>query len=98
MIGRYDREKLYIVSKVLPGNANRRHMKYSLADTLDRLGTDYLDLYLYHWRGGTPLAETVACLEEAKASGKIRAQVEARKSFETSSGWLIAIICAIIPP
>ena len=73
VIGRYDREKLYIVSKVLPGNANRRHMKYSLADTLDRLGTDYLDLYLYHWRGGTPLAETVACLEEAKASGKIRA-------------------------
>ena len=73
VIRKYDREKLYIVSKVLPGNANRRHLNDALRDSMDRLGVDYLDLYLYHWRGGTPLAETVACLEEAKAAGKIRA-------------------------
>ncbi|RYG93714.1 MAG: aldo/keto reductase, partial [Alphaproteobacteria bacterium] len=39
--------------------------------SLKRLGTDRLDLYLLHWRGGTPLAETVRAFEDLKASGKI---------------------------
>ncbi|MCF3640998.1 aldo/keto reductase, partial [Rhizobium sp. TRM95111] len=41
--------------------------------SLARLGTDHLDLYLLHWRGGHPLAETVEAFETLKASGKIRA-------------------------
>ena len=45
----------------------------SLDRSLSHLGTDYLDLYLYHWRGERPLAEMVAAMEEARASGKIRA-------------------------
>ncbi len=68
-----DRSGLYLVSKVLPENAGRRNMERSLDHSLERLGTDYLDLYLYHWRGGIPLRETVACLEDLRKGGKIRA-------------------------
>ena len=68
-----DRKKLFIVSKVLPSNAGKKNMERSCDATLKRLDTDYLDLYLYHWRGSIALAETVACLEELKAKGKIRA-------------------------
>jgi len=68
-----DRKKLFIVSKVLPSNAGKKNMERSCDATLKRSGTDYLDLYLYHWRGSVPLAETVACLEDLKAKGKIRA-------------------------
>ena len=68
-----DRKKLFIVSKVLPSNAGKKNMERSCDATLKRLDTDYLDLYLYHWRGSVPLAETVACLEDLKAKGKIRA-------------------------
>ena len=68
-----DRKNLFIVSKVLPSNAGKKNMERSCDATLARLGTDYLDLYLYHWRGSVPLAETVACLEDLKAKGKIRA-------------------------
>ena len=69
----YERESLYIISKVLPQNANRRHLERSLDASLKALQTDYLDLYLYHWRGGTPLAETVEMLENMVAKGKIKA-------------------------
>ena len=67
------RKNLFIVSKVLPSNAGKKNMERSCDATLKRLDTDYLDLYLYHWRGSVPLAETVACLEELKTKGKIRA-------------------------
>ena len=67
------RKNLFIVSKVLPSNAGKKNMERSCDATLKRLGTDYLDLYLYHWRGSIALAETVTCLEELKAKGKIRA-------------------------
>ena len=67
------RKNLFIVSKVLPSNAGKKNMARSCDATLERLGTDYLDLYLYHWRGSIALAETVACLEELKMKGKIRA-------------------------
>ena len=72
-ISSMDRKKLFIVSKVLPSNAGKKNMERSCDGTLERLGTDHLDLYLYHWRGSTALAETIACLEELKAKGKIRA-------------------------
>lgn len=56
-IAPYDREKLFIVSKVLPENAGRKSMPRSCEESLRRIKTDYLDLYLYHWRGSIPLAE-----------------------------------------
>lgn len=40
--------------------------------SLKRMGVDYLDLYLLHWRGSVPLAETVRCLEQLKELGKIK--------------------------
>ena len=68
-----DRNGLFLVSKVYPHNAGRRHMRESCEASLKRLGTEYLDLYLLHWRGGIPLRETVECMEELQAEGKIRA-------------------------
>ena len=68
-----DRSRLYLVSKVLPEHAGGRKLEMALDASLSRLGTDYLDLYQYHWRGSYPLAETVRCLEDMKKKGKIRA-------------------------
>lgn len=67
------RESVYLVSKVLPSHAGRGSLERALDGSLRRLRTDYLDLYLYHWRGSIPLSETVSCLEEMKKKGKIRA-------------------------
>lgn len=69
----FDRESFKIVSKVLPQNAGKQNMRRSLEASLKRLQTEYLDLYLLHWRGRVPLEETVAAFEELKAEGKIKA-------------------------
>jgi diketogulonate reductase-like aldo/keto reductase len=67
------RDRVFLVSKVPPqhtaGNGVARACQASLA----RLGTDHLDLYLLHWRGGENLAGVVAAFEELRAAGKIRA-------------------------
>lgn len=65
-------DDLFIVSKVLPSNASRAGTIAACERSLKRLGTDRIDLYLLHWRGGVRLAETVAAFEELKAAGKIR--------------------------
>ena len=67
-----DRSSLFLVSKVYPHNAGRKNIFKSCIRTLDRLNTDYLDLYLLHWRGSIPLSETVECMEQLKKEGKIR--------------------------
>lgn len=67
-----ERGRLFIVSKVLPNNAGRRGIFRSCEESLKRLGTDYLDLYLLHWRGSVPLAETVECMEKLERDGLIR--------------------------
>ena len=67
-----DRSKLFLVSKVYPHNAGRRNIFKSCMASMKRMGTDYLDLYLLHWRGGVLLEETVACMEQLKKEGKIR--------------------------
>src|SRR5262245_53115744 len=54
------RDEVFLVSKVLPSNASRRGTIAACERSLGRLGTDRLDLYLLHWRGRVPLAETVA--------------------------------------
>ena len=66
------REKLFLVSKVLPSNASRRGTITACERSLKRLKTDHLDCYLLHWRGSYPLSETVAAFEELKSAGKIR--------------------------
>jgi diketogulonate reductase-like aldo/keto reductase len=63
----------FLVSKVLPENASYRGTLAACERSLRRLGTDYLDLYLLHWRGPHPLAETFRAFEELERTGKIRA-------------------------
>lgn len=67
-----DRGSLFLVSKVYPHNAGRKNIFKSCMASMQRMGVDYLDLYLLHWRGGIPLSETVACMEQLKKEGKIR--------------------------
>lgn len=67
-----ERSDLYLVSKVLPENAGRKRMFSSAHRSLKLLGTDYLDLYLLHWRGDTDLSEAVWCMEKLREEGKIR--------------------------
>ncbi|MGN6572398.1 MAG: aldo/keto reductase [Pseudolabrys sp.] len=67
-----DRDRLFIVSKVLPSNASRRGTIAACERSLKRLKTDRIDLYLLHWRGSYPLADTVAAFEELQSAGKIR--------------------------
>jgi diketogulonate reductase-like aldo/keto reductase len=67
------RERLYIVSKVYPHNASKDGVAAACERSVKRLGTDYIDCYLLHWRGEYPLRETVDAFEALKAQGKIRA-------------------------
>ncbi len=67
------REALFVVSKVLPSNASYAGTIAACERSLRRLGCDYLDCYLLHWRGGFPLQETLRAMERLVADGKIRA-------------------------
>ncbi|MEL7558212.1 aldo/keto reductase [Stutzerimonas chloritidismutans] len=66
------RDQVFLVSKVYPHNASRKGVPEACERSLRRLGTDCLDLYLLHWRGQYPLAETVEAFERLKEAGKIR--------------------------
>ena len=63
-----------IASKVYfnPGRLSREAIMREIDGSLKRLGTDYLDLYLLHWREDADLAEVVYCMEDLKRQGKIR--------------------------
>ena len=65
------RDKVFLVSKVLPSNASRRGTVAACEGSLARLCTDHLDCYLLHWRGHYPLQDTVAGFEELMRDGKI---------------------------
>jgi diketogulonate reductase-like aldo/keto reductase len=66
------RDEVFLVSKVLPGNASWRGTLTACERSLARLKTDRLDCYLLHWRGSYPLAETAAAFEQLVGAGKIR--------------------------
>jgi len=66
------RDEVFLVSKAYPQNASSDRLPRSCEASLRRLGTDRLDLYLLHWRGGVPLAETVEAMDKLVAAGKIR--------------------------
>lgn len=66
------RDEAFIVSKVYPHNASARGTLAACERSLRRLRTDRIDLYLLHWRGAVPLAETVAAFERLQRDGKIR--------------------------
>lgn len=66
------RDRLFIVSKVLPYNASQKGVVEACERSLKRLKTDRIDLYLLHWRGSVPLAETIAGFARLQRDGKIR--------------------------
>jgi len=66
------RDEAFIVSKVYPHNATRRGLPLACERSLQRLRTDRIDLYLLHWRGNVPLAETLTALQALQRAGKIR--------------------------
>src|SRR5512140_3484067 len=66
------RDQAFIVSKVYPHNASRKGVPAACERSLKRLRTDRIDLYLLHWRGEVPLAETMDAFATLQKSGKIR--------------------------
>ncbi|MCJ8159634.1 aldo/keto reductase [Sphingomonas sp. LaA6.9] len=66
------RDEVFLVSKAYPQNASLARLARSCEASLERLGTDRLDLYLLHWRGNVPLDETVEALQALQRAGKIR--------------------------
>jgi diketogulonate reductase-like aldo/keto reductase len=66
------RSDFFITSKVSPGHLSYREVKKSFAKSLERLGMEYLDLYLIHHPGSVPLEETFKALNELKTEGKTR--------------------------
>jgi diketogulonate reductase-like aldo/keto reductase len=65
------RDKAFVVSKVLPSNASRKAVIAACERSLTRLSIERIDLYLLHWRGAAPLAQTVAAFEELVQRGRI---------------------------
>lgn len=65
------RDDVFLVSKAYPQNASRDRLPKACEASLRRLGTDRLDLYLLHWRGRVPLAESVDAMETLVSAGKI---------------------------
>ncbi len=68
----YDRSTLFLISKFYPYHATPSLERSSLMASLKRLGTDYLDLYLLHWRGNHRLSDTIVGLQALQKAGLIR--------------------------
>lgn len=66
------RDGVFLVSKVLPQNASRKGTVKACERSLKRLGVETIDLYLLHWPGEHPLADTIAAFRGLRDSGKIR--------------------------
>ncbi len=67
------RERVFLVTKVYPHHASRKGVPAACERSLRRLQTDVIDLYLLHWRGSVPLAETAEAFGRLRDEGKIRA-------------------------
>lgn len=73
VLAEYDRDDIFLTSKVLPSNLHYESVLESCEASLDRLGTDYLDLYLIHWPNPTiSLRETIHALERLHEEGKVK--------------------------
>src|SRR5205085_2240037 len=64
------RDRLFIVSKVLPYNASQKGVIEACERSLKRLNTERIDLYLLHWRGSVPFSETLAGFQRLQRNGK----------------------------
>ncbi len=82
------RDRLFIVSKVLPYNASQKGVVEACERSLKRLKTDRIDLYLLHWRGSVPLAETIAGFARLQRDGKIRHHGVSNFNTEDMQEWV----------
>ena len=82
------RDRLFIVSKVLPYNASQKGVVEACERSLKRLKTERIDLYLLHWRGSVPLAETIAGFARLQRDGKIRHHGVSNFSTEDMEEWV----------
>ena len=82
------RDGLFIVSKVLPYNASQKGVIEACERSLKRLKTDRIDLYLLHWRGSVPLAETIAAFSRLQRDGKIRHHGVSNFNTEDMKEWV----------
>jgi len=82
------RDRLFIVSKVLPYNASQKGVVEACERSLKRLKTDRIDLYLLHWRGSVPLAETLAGFARLQRDGKIRHHGVSNFNTEDMQEWV----------
>ena len=98
------RDEVFLVSKVLPSNASYKGTIAACEQSLERLQTGWLDLYLLHWRGRYPMAETMRAMEELVKLGKIRfigvsnfdlAEVRETQEALDGSGWPATRCCII---
>jgi diketogulonate reductase-like aldo/keto reductase len=81
------RDEVFLVSKVYPHNASRKGVPEACERSLKRLKTDRIDLYLLHWRGSVPFAETIAAFEALKKAGKIRHYGVSNLDFSDMQEW-----------
>jgi len=81
------RAEVFLVSKVLPGNASRRGTAAACEGSLKNLKTDRIDLYLLHWRGSVPFAETLEALMALQHAGKIRHYGVSNLDFAETKEW-----------
>ncbi|MGH6893775.1 MAG: aldo/keto reductase, partial [Dongiaceae bacterium] len=82
------RDRVYLVSKVLPQNATRAGAVKACEASLKRLKTDCMDLYLLHWRGAVPFAETMAGFDDLMQAGKIRGFGVSNLDLKDMAEWL----------
>ncbi|MBV8889298.1 MAG: aldo/keto reductase [Alphaproteobacteria bacterium] len=82
------RERLFIVSKVYPHNASRQGVVEACERSLRRLKTDRIDLYLLHWRGSIPLADTIEGFVRLQRDGKIRHHGVSNFATEDMQRWI----------
>lgn len=82
------RDGVYLVSKVLPQNATRAGTVKACEASLKRLKTDCIDLYLLHWRGTVPFAETMAGFDDLMQAGKIRGFGVSNLDLKELQEWL----------
>ena len=88
--GRSRRAEVFIVSKVLPENASRAGTVRACEASLKRMKCEYIDLYLLHWRGRHPFAETIAGFVELRERGLIRDWGVSNFDVEDLEKWLAA--------
>src|SRR5437660_3008411 len=83
-----ERDRLFIVSKVLPYNASQKGVVEACERSLKRLKTDHIDLYLLHWRGSVPLADTLAGFARLQRDGKIRHHGVSNFDLDDMKEWI----------